>query len=133
MSFGSLVGSIASCATSLMVSVRLVLGLENTPSAKLTSAVSSWSRWAAIALPLVGDRWGGIADRRSAQGGRARAAGAFAHEDLIGIALDVMHLVGVDAEAVAHDLLEDGLVALALGDAAGQQRRRARLVEPDLG
>src|SRR5262249_56948998 len=35
--------------------------------------------------------------------------------------------------AVAADLLEDGLVALALGDAAGEQRDGAGLVEPDLG
>ena len=53
MSLGSLVGSIASLATSLMVSVRLVLGLENMPSAKLMSAALTLRRCAAIALPLV--------------------------------------------------------------------------------
>src|SRR6266481_4031598 len=72
-------------------------------------------------------------DRRSADGGRARSAGAFAHEDLISVALNVVHLLRIDAKAVAHDLLEDRLVALTLGNAAGQQGRRARLVKPDLG
>ena len=49
---------------------------------------------------------------------------AVTKEDLIGITLDVVHLFGVEPEPVAHDLLENGLVALALGDAAGQQRDR---------
>src|SRR5262249_59163910 len=47
--------------------------------------------------------------------------------------LDVIDLVRVKPEAVAHDLLENRLVALALGDAAGEQRDRAGLVEPNLG
>src|SRR4029077_1722686 len=64
---------------------------------------------------------------------RARAAGAFGEEHLVGVALDVSHLVGVEAEAVTDDLLERGLVALALGDAAGKDRHRAGAVEPDLG
>src|SRR5262245_33859212 len=76
---------------------------------------------------------GGRRDRRSADSGRARSAGAFAHEDLICVALDVMHLLRIDPEAVAHDLLENRLVALPLGDATGEQRRCPRLVEPDLG
>ena len=44
-----------------------------------------------------------------------------------------MHVVGVETEAVAHDLLVDGLVPLALGDAAREQRDRAGLVEADFG
>ena len=46
-------GSMASFATSLMLSVRLVLGLEKTPSAKLMSAASTLSRWAASCFALV--------------------------------------------------------------------------------
>src|SRR5207302_4150804 len=72
-------------------------------------------------------------DCGSPNGGGARAAGALADENLIGVALDVMHLVRIEPEAVAHDLLEDRLVALAMGDAAGEQRRGARFVESDLG
>src|SRR5262249_19214738 len=82
---------------------------------------------------LSGDPLGGRVDRRSADGGRARAAGALADEHLIGVALDVVDLVRVEPEAVAYDLLEDRLVALALGDAGGGQRARAGFVEPDLG
>ena len=47
---GILAGLAASMATSLMVMVRLVFGDENTPSAKLTSAASTLSACAAIAL-----------------------------------------------------------------------------------
>ena len=36
-----------------MVSVRLVFGLENTPSANFMSATSTLSRWAAICFALV--------------------------------------------------------------------------------
>ena len=39
----------------------------------------------------------------------------------------------MNAEAVADQLLEHGLVALALGDAPGEQRDRARTVEAHLG
>src|SRR5262249_12854931 len=80
-----------------------------------------------------GDPLGGRGARRSADGGRARSAGAFADEDLIGVALGVIDLVRVKPEAVAYDLLENRLVALALGDTAREQRDRAGLVEPDLG
>src|SRR6516162_9802368 len=82
---------------------------------------------------LGGDPLGGGVDCRSTDGRRARAAGALADEHLIGVALDVVDLVRVEPEPVARDLLEDRLVALALGDAAGEQRDRAGFVEPDLG
>ena len=39
----------------------------------------------------------------------------------------------MNAEAVADELLEYGLVALSLVDAAGKQRERARAIEADLG
>src|SRR5271169_5762758 len=64
---------------------------------------------------------------------RSRAAGAFGEEHLIGVALDIGDFVRVETEAVADDLLERGLVALALVDAAGEDRHRTGAVEPDLG
>src|SRR5262249_29764908 len=72
-------------------------------------------------------------DGRTSERGGARAAGALADEGLRGVTLDVMHLRRIEAEPVAHDLLEDGFVALALRHAARQERRRAGLVETDLG
>src|SRR5580700_4398001 len=70
---------------------------------------------------------------RAAGRRRARAAGAFAEEDLLSVALHVVHVARIDAEAVADELLEDGFVALPLGDRAGEERQPARAVEADLG
>src|SRR5438105_15886079 len=70
-------------------------------------------------------------DRRPAERGRTRTAGAFADRHLFGIALDVMHLAGIDSEPVAEQLLVDGFVPLALRDRAGQQRDGAGAVEAD--
>ena len=53
MSFGSLAGLKASCATSLIVVVWLVLVLEKMPSLKFTSATSTFMLCAAIALALA--------------------------------------------------------------------------------
>ena len=72
-------------------------------------------------------------DRRAAERRGARAAAALADRNLVGVALEVMHLVGVDAEPVAHELLVDRLVPHALGDRAAQQRHGAAAVEADLG
>src|SRR3984893_6965727 len=72
-------------------------------------------------------------DRRAAERGRARAAGAFTDRHLVGVALHVMHLTWVDVEPIAQELLIDGLVALALGDRARHQGHRAAAVEADLG
>src|SRR3954447_23384591 len=44
-----------------------------------------------------------------------------------------MHIVGVEAEAVAHELLVAGLVSLPLRDRAGEQRDGAGAVEADFG
>ena len=67
---------------------------------------------------LLDDAVGRHQHGRAAQRRRARAAGALAERDLVGIALDVGDLIGVEAEPVAHQLLEDGLVPHALGDRA---------------
>src|SRR5438552_17730550 len=72
-------------------------------------------------------------NRRAAERGRARAARTFADRHLFGVALHVMHLIGVDAEAIAQELLVDRLMALALGDRARHQGHRAAAVEADLG
>ena len=53
MSFGSLAGLKESCATSWIVTVWLVLVLENRPSLKFTSATSTLRLCAAIALALA--------------------------------------------------------------------------------
>jgi len=58
---------------------------------------------------------------------------ALTEKDLVGVALHVRHLIGMNAETVANQLLEHGLVALALRDAAGKQRDRARTVEAHFG
>jgi hypothetical protein len=71
--------------------------------------------------------------RRSAERRRTRAASPLADRDLVGIALDVLHLVGVHAEPVAQQLLEYRLVPHALGDRAGQQCRGAALVKAYFG
>ena len=119
MSFGSLAGLNASCATSLMVVVWLVLVLEKMPSSNLMSATSTFMLCAAIALALA-MTFSPACERRARHGGRARAAGAFAEEHLVGVALDVFDVVRMHAELVGHHLLERGLVALALVDAAGE-------------
>ena len=70
-------------------------------------------------------------NRRPAERRRTRAAGAFADRHLVGVALHVMHLIGMDAEPVAEQLLVDRFVPLALGDRARQQRYGAGAVEAD--
>ena len=102
-------------ATSLMVMVRLVFGDENTPSAKFTSAASTLSACAAMALAFSTTLSVAIVKGGARHGGRARAAGAFAVEHLVGVALHVAHLVRVEPEPVADQLLEHGFVALAGG------------------
>src|ERR1700738_5574647 len=72
-------------------------------------------------------------DRRAAERGRARAAGAFTDRPLDGAAPHVIPSAGVETEPIAQELLVDGLVALALGDRARHQGHRAGAVEADLG
>ena len=79
------------------------------------------------------DLFGRQQEGRAADRGRARAAGAFAEKNLVGIALQICHLARIEAETVADDLLERGLVALALVDGAAQQGDGAGAIEPDLG
>ena len=84
-------------------------------------------------LRLIDDPLGREIDRRAAQGRRARATAALADRDLLGIALDVMHLVGTEAEPVADELLIDRLVPHALSDRARNHRHGAAAVEAQFG
>src|SRR5260370_37372745 len=68
---------------------------------------------------------------RPAECSRTRAAGAFTDRDFLGVALDVMHLIGMDAEPVAEQLFVDRFVTLALGNRARQQGDGAAAVEAD--
>ena len=133
MSSGRLGGLNDSAAISATVSARLERGAVKSPSAKSTSPAVGAEQMGGDRLGLDHDLLGREMDRRPAEGGRARAAGAFAVRDLVGVALHVMHLVGVDAEAIAQQLLVDRLVALALGDRARHQGHGAAAVEADLG
>ena len=84
-------------------------------------------------LRLVDDLVGGDGHSRAAQRRGARTARAFTKEDLIGVALEIMDLVGMDAEGVRNDLLEDGLVALALGHRTREHRDGPRPVKAHFG
>ena len=76
---------------------------------------------------LGDDLLGRHVERRAGHGRRARAAGAFAVEHLVGVALHVVHVVGIEPEPVADQLLEHGLVALAL--ACWSRRTASRVPE----
>ena len=71
--------------------------------------------------------------RAAAHGRRARAAGAAAHPQYVGVALDHADVVGIDAQPFADDLLVDGLVPLALLRGAHRHGHRTALVEADIG
>src|SRR3977135_2778681 len=134
MPFGSLAGCAACLATSLMVSVWLVFGDEKMPSVKLTSSCATLSIWAAIAVAFTTIfSVGTCVEAGAGECGGARAAGALAEKHQVGVALQVLGLGGIETEAVAHQLLEHGLVALSLGDAAREQGGVARPGETDLG
>src|SRR3984893_8106320 len=70
---------------------------------------------------------------RAANHRRARAIGADAKSDAVGIAVDVLHGRRIEPELFVQHLLEGGFVALALVLAAHQQGRVAAWVKADLG
>jgi hypothetical protein len=72
-------------------------------------------------------------ERGAADHGRARPHRAHPERDAVGIAVDVPHVAGIEPEALVQDLLERGLVPLALVLRAHQDRRGAARREPDLG
>src|SRR5688572_6013487 len=82
---------------------------------------------------LGGDLFDGTVESRSGERRRARAASALAKEHFVGIALNVLGLIGMDAQSITDELLEHSLVALPLRDTAGEQRERARSIETHLG
>src|SRR3979409_2588681 len=117
MPSGRLCGSQAAAAISASDTARSVPAIAKTPSARSMSASAASSRCAAIAFAFATifsvARW--TAEPPIAA---ARAA-ALAEPALLGVALDVMHLVGMQAEPVADQLLVDRLVPHPLGDRAG--------------
>ena len=71
--------------------------------------------------------------RGAADDGRARAHGAHAEADALGVAVDVAHVGRVEPEALVQDLLERRLVPLALVLRSHQERGAAARREADLG
>ena len=69
---------------------------------------------------------------RAAQHRRTGAVGAHAEGHTVGVAVDELHVGGVDSETLVQDLLEHRLVTLALVLGAHQKGRRAARVEADL-
>src|SRR5262245_46461410 len=72
-------------------------------------------------------------ESRTSECGRARTACAFAVEDLVGIALDILCLSRIEAESVADKLLENSLMALTLRVRAREKNERARAVKAHFG
>ena len=75
---------------------------------------------------LCGERQRGTADHH-----RARSVRTHAKCDAVGVAVDELHFLRVDAEAVAQDLLEDSFVPLSVRLCAHQQDRTAARLKPD--
>src|SRR5262249_43230371 len=71
----------------------------------------------------------GAIDRRSRHRSRARAPGAVAEWDLIGIALDERDVFDRKAQPIGRDLRERDLVTLAVRMAAGEDRHFAVAVD----
>ena len=84
-------------------------------------------------LALGDDLVGSDPQRRAGDHRRARAVRADAERDPVGVAVDVLHLVRIDAEPLVEHLLEHGLVPLALVLAAHQQGDVAARVKADFG
>ena len=72
-------------------------------------------------------------DRRAADGERARAVGAHAEGDLVGVAVDDLDALDRDAEPVGDELGEGRLVPLAVAVRSGEDRDAAGRMDPDLG
>ena len=126
-------GSNDAAAISLTESVRLVLAGRENALVEFQIALVDLEHMRGNRARLDHDLFGGQVERRAGHGGRARATGAFAIGHQVGVALHVMHVVGIEAEPVAHQLLEYGLVALSLRVGAGEYGQRAGAVEAHLG
>ena len=95
------------------------------------SATSASSRWAASRLALLDQQLGRLVHGRAAELQRARAAGAAARRDEVGVAVDEADAVDRDAGLVGDDHGERRLVALAVGGRAGAHGGRAVVVDLD--
>ena len=92
---------------------RSVPTMENRPSANAISATAASSTSAAACLPFVDHRIGGQQDRLALGIQAARAAGAAADRNGVGVALADADLLAVDAKALRRELDIGGLVTLA--------------------
>ena len=82
-------------------------------------------------LGLLDEQLGRLVDGRAAELQRARAAGAAAGRDEVGVAVDEADAVDRDAGLVVDDHGERRLVALAVGERAGAHGGRAVVVDLD--
>ena len=75
-------------------------------------------------LALVDDLVDRLVDRRAADRRRARAVGAHAERDAVGVAVDDLDVLDRDAEPLDDELREGRLVPLAVAVRAGEHRSR---------
>ena len=78
---------------------------------------------------LGDDLVAGAIDRGSRDRGRARAPGAVAERDAIGVAFDEIDILDRQAQAIGGDLAERDLVPLPMGMAAGEDGHLAVAVD----
>ena len=113
-------------ASSMISIARSVPATRNVPSLNWMSAAAASNTWAAKALPRSITRSDGVVDRDALGGERARAAGAAAGLDPVGVALDDADLLERHVQPLVQHLGVGGVVALAVGLGADQHRRPCR-------
>ena len=122
----------ARCARSANEIARSVPTTRTVPpdSANSRSPAAASSALPASALRLVGQLVGGARDRCAAARDRARAAGAGAGRDQIGVALDHAHVLGRKPQTLGDELRIGGVVALPGRLRADQHGDAAVGIEP---
>ena len=130
---GSLSSWNADFATSWMPMPRSVPAMVKRPSLNSMSAFGRLQQMRRELLALGDDLLADQDDGAAAHGGGARAAGAHAERDRVGVALDELDPLRIDAEPVHQDLRLDGGVALAVRDRAGDEGHAAERIEADFG
>src|ERR1700738_3533301 len=113
--------------------LRSVPTTVNLPSANSRSGSGGCEQVRREPLALVDDFTGREAQRRTADDHRARAVRAHAEGHPIGVAVDVLDVVRVEAEPLAEDLLECRLMPLTMRLGPHQQHRGAARIETDFG
>ncbi len=104
----------AARAASVSVMRRSVPATAKLPVGELDVGLGRFQQVGGDLLRLGDDLVGRHPQGRAADHGRARAAGADAERDPVGVAVDILDVAGVEAELFGQDLLEGRLVALAL-------------------